>query len=56
MTHLPEGTAPNVKNKSHSITAKVVIPDDSSLSYNEAWDFTKTVLTEFDYYYIDGWD
>jgi hypothetical protein len=35
---------------------KVVIPDDSNLSYNEAWDFTKTVLTEFDYYYIDGWD
>ena len=27
MTHLPEGTAPNVKNKSHSITAEVVIPE-----------------------------
>jgi arylsulfatase len=26
MTHLDEGTAPNVKNKSHSITAEVVIP------------------------------
>jgi chromosome segregation ATPase len=35
---------------------KVVIPDDSGLSYNEAWDFTKAVLSEFDYYYIDGWD
>ncbi|MDX2474291.1 MAG: hypothetical protein QNL91_11330 [Candidatus Krumholzibacteria bacterium] len=34
---------------------KVVIPDGSGLSYNEAWDFTKDVLTEFDYYYIDGW-
>ena len=34
---------------------KIVIPDDSGLSYNEAWGFTKTVLTEFDYYYIDGW-
>ncbi len=34
---------------------KVVIPDGSGLSYNEAWDFTKEVLTEFDYYYIDGW-
>jgi arylsulfatase A-like enzyme len=27
MTHLPEGTAPNVKNSSHSITADVVIPE-----------------------------
>ena len=34
---------------------KIVIPDDSGLSYNEAWGFTKTVLTEFDYYYIEGW-
>lgn len=34
---------------------KIVIPDNSGLSYNEAWDFTKTVLSEFDYYYTDGW-
>ena len=34
---------------------KVVIPDDSGLSYNEAWDFTKAVLSQFDYYYKDGW-
>ncbi len=34
---------------------KVVIPDDSGLSYNEAWDFTKKVLSDFDYYYTDGW-
>ena len=27
MTHLDEGTAPNVKNKSHSITAEVEIPE-----------------------------
>jgi arylsulfatase A-like enzyme len=27
LTHLPEGTAPNVKNKSHSITAEVVVPE-----------------------------
>jgi arylsulfatase len=27
MTHLPEGTAPNVKNKSHTITAEVEIPE-----------------------------
>jgi len=29
---------------------KIVIPDGSGLSYNEAWDFTKEVLTDFDYY------
>jgi len=34
---------------------KIVIPDNSGLSYNEAWDFTKTTLSEFDYYYTDGW-
>ena len=34
---------------------KIVIPDDSGLTYNEAWGFTKVVLSEFDYYYIEGW-
>ena len=34
---------------------RVVIPDDSGLTYNEAWDFTKTVLSDYDYYYIGGW-
>jgi hypothetical protein len=34
---------------------KIVIPDDSGLSYNEAWDFTKEILSRYDYYYVDGW-
>jgi len=34
---------------------KIVIPDASGLSYNEAWDFTKDILSKYDYYYIDGW-
>jgi len=34
---------------------KVVIPDDSGLSYNEAWQFTKDILSRYDYYYRDGW-
>ncbi len=34
---------------------KVVIPDESGLSYNEAWQFTKEILTAYDYYYKDGW-
>jgi hypothetical protein len=34
---------------------KIVIPDDSGLSYNEAWRFTKEILTKYDYYYEEGW-
>jgi biopolymer transport protein ExbD len=34
---------------------KIVIPDDSGLSYNEAWTFTKDILSRYDYYYEDGW-
>jgi len=30
---------------------KVVIPEDSGLSYNEAWTFTQDILTSYDYYY-----
>ncbi|MDH3693781.1 MAG: hypothetical protein OER96_04330, partial [Gammaproteobacteria bacterium] len=30
---------------------KIVIPDDSGLSYNEAWNFTWDILRNFDYYY-----
>jgi DNA repair exonuclease SbcCD ATPase subunit len=34
---------------------KIVIPDDSGLSYNEAWRFTKDILSRYDYYYANGW-
>ena len=30
---------------------KIVIPEKSGLSYNEAWSFTKDILTKYDYYY-----
>ncbi len=30
---------------------KIIIPPDSGLSYNEAWNFTKDVLNKYDYYY-----
>ena len=43
------------KSLGDSLYIKVVIPDDSGLSYNEAWDFTKQVLSRYDYYYEDGW-
>ncbi len=30
---------------------KIIIPDDSELSYNEAWSFTADVLNKYDYYH-----
>ncbi len=30
---------------------KIIIPDDSGLSYNEAWSFTNELLDRYDYYY-----
>jgi chromosome segregation ATPase len=32
---------------------KVIIPDDSGLSYSEAWGFTFNILKEYDYYHQD---
>jgi chromosome segregation ATPase len=32
---------------------KVVIPEDSGLSYIDAWTFTQKILTSYDYYYQD---
>lgn len=36
-----------------NLYVKVIIPKDSGLSYNEAWNFTQDVLTSYDYYYQD---
>ena len=30
---------------------KVIIPENSGLSYNEAWNFTRDILSRYDYYY-----
>jgi chromosome segregation ATPase len=30
---------------------KIIIPEDSGLSYNEAWEFMKGLLEKYDYYY-----
>jgi chromosome segregation ATPase len=30
---------------------KIIIPEESGLSYNEAWSFTKDILSKYDYYY-----
>jgi chromosome segregation ATPase len=30
---------------------KIIIPEDSGLTYNEAWEFMRKLLVKFDYYY-----
>jgi DNA repair exonuclease SbcCD ATPase subunit len=34
-----------------SLYVKLIIPDDSGLSYNEAWGFTMDILEKYDYYH-----
>jgi len=36
-----------------SLYVKLIIPDDSGLSYNEAWGFTFDILNKYDYYHQD---
>ena len=30
---------------------KIIIPEDSGLTYNEAWEFMRNLLVKYDYYY-----
>jgi len=30
---------------------KIIIPEDSGLTYSEAWDFMRSLLVKYDYYY-----
>jgi len=39
--------AENGKN----LYVKIIIPENSGLSYNEAWDFMRSLLVKYDYYY-----
>lgn len=39
------------KSDPTKLYVKVVIPEDSGLSYNEAWTFTVDLLNKYDYYY-----
>ena len=32
---------------------KIIIPEDSGLTYNEAWEFMRSLLVKYDYYYQD---
>ena len=39
------------KRYADKLYTKIVIPENSGLSYNEAWSFTRNVLNGYDYYY-----
>jgi DNA repair exonuclease SbcCD ATPase subunit len=39
------------KRWGENLYVKIIIPEDSGLSYNEAWTFTKDILSRYDYYY-----
>ncbi|HYQ70754.1 MAG TPA: hypothetical protein VET88_02370 [Gammaproteobacteria bacterium] len=41
------------KQYGNSLYVKLIIPDDSGLSYNEAWGFTFDILNKYDYYHQD---
>ncbi len=36
-----------------TLYVKIIIPDNSGLSYNEAWSFMMSILEKYDYYYQD---
>jgi len=39
------------KEKGKELYVKIIIPKDSGLTYNEAWNFMKNLLEKYDYYY-----
>jgi chromosome segregation ATPase len=39
------------EEQSGKLYVKLIIPDDSGLSYNEAWGFTMDILDKYDYYH-----
>ena len=36
-----------------NLYVKIIIPEDSGLTYNEAWEFMRQLLVKYDYYYQD---
>ena len=36
-----------------NLYVKIIIPEDSGLAYNEAWEFMRNLLVKYDYYYQD---
>ncbi len=39
------------QEKGKDLYVKIIIPKDSGLTYNEAWNFMKNLLDKYDYYY-----
>ncbi|MDJ0881010.1 MAG: hypothetical protein QNJ56_05120 [Gammaproteobacteria bacterium] len=39
------------QEKGQDLYVKIIIPEDSGLSYSEAWSFMKSLLEKYDYYY-----
>ena len=39
------------QEKGQELYVKIIIPKDSGLTYNEAWNFMKSLLQKYDYYY-----
>ncbi len=39
------------QEKGQDLYVKIIIPKDSGLTYNEAWNFMKSLLDKYDYYY-----
>ncbi len=37
--------------KGNDLYVKIIIPQDSGLTYSEAWDFMRSLLVKYDYYY-----
>ncbi|MGB5561310.1 MAG: hypothetical protein WBN02_03235, partial [Sedimenticolaceae bacterium] len=41
------------EQKENGLYVKIIIPEDSGLSYNEAWEFTSHLHGNYDYYFKD---
>ena len=42
------------QSKGKDLYVKIIIPEDSGLTYNEAWSFMRNLLKKYDYYYQDS--
>ena len=39
------------REQGDKLYVKIIIPEDSGLTYNEAWEFMRSLLVKYDYYY-----
>ena len=42
------------QEKGNDLYVKIIIPTDSGLTYNEAWEFMRKLLAKYDYYYQEN--